>query len=46
MALYFTRSSSGTKPSTASISVVLPAALLLWMTTPSGRSSLRLTAAR
>ena len=46
MAEYLTRSSSGKNDSTASISVVLPAALALWMMMASGLSSLRDTPAR
>ncbi|OQB37087.1 MAG: hypothetical protein BWY06_02554 [Candidatus Latescibacteria bacterium ADurb.Bin168] len=46
MALYFTRSSSGNIASTASMSVDLPAALVLWMITASGRASLRDVQAR
>lgn len=46
MALYFTRSSGGTKLSTASISVDLPAEELDWTTTASGSWSLREVAAR
>ena len=46
MAEYLTRSSSGKKDSTASMSVVLPAALALWMMMASGLSSLRDTPAR
>ena len=46
MALYFTRSSSGNIESTASMSVDLPAALVLWMMTASGRSSFRDVQAR
>ena len=46
MALYLTRSSSGNIASTASMSVLLPAALVLWMITASGFSSLRDVQAR
>ena len=46
MALYWMRSSSGTKDRMASIRLDFPAALLLWITTARGLSSLRLTAAR
>ena len=45
MAEYLTRSSSGTKASTASMRLVFPAADEDCTTTASGRSSLRLTAA-
>ena len=46
MALYFTRSSSGKNASTASMSALLPAALVLWMMTARGRASLRDVQAR
>jgi len=46
MAEYFTRSSSGKNDRTASMSVVLPAALALRMMMARGRSSLRETPAR
>ena len=46
MALYLMRCSSGTKASIASMRRDLPAALVLWMMTASGSSSLRLIGAR
>ena len=46
MAEYLTRSSSGTKARTASMSDDFPAAELDWTMTASGSSSLRETAAK
>jgi len=46
MAEYFTRSSSGNIDKTASMRVDFPAALVLWMITASGLSSLRDVQAR
>jgi hypothetical protein len=46
MAEYLTRSSSGKNDNTASMSVLLPAALALWMMMASGLSNLRDTPAR
>ena len=46
MALYCSRSSGGIRLSTASIKLDLPAALDDWISTASGLSSLRDTAAR